>query len=126
MAAKDSIMRERRRHERFDIHLPIEAVLSGGGVERVIRSRSLNICAGGAYFPSTVDFKPGTRLSLKIEAPTGALSSLFSGRTVDSNALLVIKTECEIMRSATDSESANEFGLGVKFGGPMRIAPKTL
>ncbi len=126
MAAKDNRSQERRRYERFDIQLPVEAVFSGNGMERVIRSRSVNICAGGAFFPSAVEFTPGTRLSLRIEAPTGALSSLFSGSTVDSYALLVIKTECEIVHSTKDSESPDDFGLGVKFGGPMRIAPKAL
>jgi hypothetical protein len=123
MASTGGIFRERRRYERYDISLPLEAVFVSGGAERVIRSRSVNICAGGAYFPSTVDFGPGTHLGLQIEAPSGSLPSLLSGGPFTHGSQILIKTKCEVVRSEACPGASGEFGLGVVFDGPMRISP---
>jgi hypothetical protein len=121
-AVARNIFMERRRYERFDISLPLEAVFIDKGIERVMRSRSTNICAGGAYFTSAVDFNAGARLSLMIEAPSGSLSRLIGGGTINSDSAVLIKTECEVIRSEADPDKPEEFGLGVMFDGPMRIS----
>lgn len=113
---------ERRQHDRFSIKLPVEATFEIGGGQRVLRSRSINISAGGVFFPSSFNLLPGARLGMRIQAPAGPLGGLFTGKINDDKPVL-IRADCEVVHSTEMEEAEGEYRLGVRFSGPMRISP---
>ena len=114
--------RERRHYDRFNINLPIEASFEHGGNQCLLRSRSINVSAGGAYFPSTFDLRPGTFVGMRIKVPAGSLGNIFSGGAQDE-VPVIIRTACEVVHSTATVEEESEYRLGVRFSGPMRISP---
>ena len=114
--------RERRQHDRFNINLPVEATFHYGGSQRLLRSRSINISAGGVFFPSSFGLNTGTHLGMRIQAPAGSLGDLFAG-SLGEDLPVLIRTDCEVVHSIAMEEADGEFRLGVRFSGPMRISP---
>ena len=114
--------RERRHYDRFNINLPLEATFEHGGRQCLLRSRSINISAGGAFFPSTFDLRPGTFVGMRIQVPAGSLGNLFSGGSHE-DVPVIIRTACEVVYSTQAGEEEGECRLGVRFSGPMRISP---
>ena len=114
--------RERRHYDRFNINLPLEATFEHGGSQCLLRSRSINVSAGGAFFPSTFDLRPGTFVGMRIKVPAGSLGNIFSGSEHD-DVPVIIRTSCEVVHSSRAAEEESEYRLGVRFNGPMRISP---
>ena len=113
--------RERRHYDRFNINLPLEATFEHGGRQCLLRSRSINISAGGTFFPSTFDLRPGTFVGMRIQVPADSLGNLFSGASYDDVPVL-IRTACEVVHSTQSGDEEGDFRLGVRFSGPMRIS----
>ena len=111
---------ERRLFDRFNINLPLEATFQANGKQQVLRSRSINISAGGACFPSTLDLEPGTYIGMRIMTPAGSLGGLFPG-SVDDSTPVLIRSGCEVVHCAEACASCGDYRLGVRFSGPMRI-----
>ena len=114
--------RERRLYDRFNINLPIEATFQVDGKVQVLRSRSINVSAGGACFPSTLDVVPGTYIGMRILTPAGSLGGLFPGSVDDNNAPVLIRSGCEVVHCGEACDSCGDYRLGVRFSGPMRIS----
>ena len=114
--------RERRHYDRFNIRLPLEATFEHEGEQRVLRSRSINVSAGGALFSSPLALLPGTFIHMRIQAPAGSLGNLFSDG-LHEEAPVLIRTGCEVVYFADIGEEERMYRLGVRFSGPMRIAP---
>ena len=114
--------RERRHYDRFNINLPLEASFEHGGKQCMLWSRSINISAGGVFFPSTFNLQPGTYVSMRILVPAASLHHVFSGGA-SKEVPVLIRTACEVVHSAAAGEEEGEYRLGVRFSGPMRISP---
>jgi hypothetical protein len=74
-------MRERRRLERFELHLPAEIVaLLPGQVEEPTTLFTRDVSAAGAFFPTPHSFPTGTPVQVALELATGKLNQRTGAR----------------------------------------------
>jgi hypothetical protein len=64
--------RERRRHRRLELPLPLEYRFAGDDLDSMRRTVACNISSGGLMFEATGgEFRPGGRLELRVTVPPG-------------------------------------------------------
>jgi len=70
-------MREKRRLERFDLHIPATIELLTPNQEKgLLNLLTSNICSGGAYFHTTQPLPEGTQVKIDLVLPLDKLTKL--------------------------------------------------
>ncbi|MCK4658008.1 MAG: PilZ domain-containing protein [Phycisphaerae bacterium] len=73
--------RERRKHRRLGIRLPIECVGTLDGGQVIYRTVTHDVCSGGVCFEAdSNEFAVGTSLEMELEVPPGDGHSPYPGR----------------------------------------------
>lgn len=108
-------MKERRKLERFILKLPakIEMAISGQG-KRIFDLQTSNICAGGAFFPTTQPIAEGTRVKIDLFLSIDKLKAILDKLKLGDQAHIRVKG------TVVRSESA---GIGVCFNEDYQIIP---
>lgn len=116
------MMQERRIHERFELNLPAEVELRRERRRTVENVRTINIGAGGAYFPIAGHIKPGEELDLRISAPEGNLFRISDAHPAVQDADVKFETRGIVLRSEKRAEFPDHFCLAIKFVGPVKFS----
>jgi len=108
-------MKERRKLERFTLKLPtkIEMVISGQE-KRIFDLQTSNICAGGAFFPTTQPIAEGTRVKIDLFFSFDDLKAILDKLRLGGQAHMRVKG------TVVRSESA---GMAVCFDEDYQIIP---
>lgn len=109
---------DRRRHQRLDLHLPVEFRQHRPDGEYVLRTITRNVGTGGLYFElDSADFQPGDRLDVELTLPPAEGVSPYPGRAA---------TEAEILRidpiHEKDTPAIRRYGLAARFLEPLRFS----
>ncbi|MFQ6047798.1 MAG: PilZ domain-containing protein [Phycisphaerae bacterium] len=73
--------KERRKHRRLEIRLPLECSCVGAGPISAYRTVTLNVSTGGLYFETeATDIKPGMLLKIELTVPPGDGHFPYQGR----------------------------------------------
>ena len=109
-------MKERRKLERFTLKLPakIETVISGQG-KRIFDLQTSNICAGGAFFPTTQPIAEGTRVKIDLFLSIDKLKAILDKLKLGGQA-----PHIRVKGTVVRSESA---GMAVCFNEDYQIIP---
>lgn len=104
-------MKERRKLERFDFEVParIEGPISGQETETCDLSTS-NICAGGAFFRTSVPLPQGTKVKMNLVLPLDRIRELVGHDRVN------VRVEGTVLRSGPS-------GMAVSFSEDYQILP---
>ncbi len=84
-------LKERRVHERHDIHVNLQGTPDSGGI--VARMVASNLSLGGLYCTSVTDFPEMTRLAVRLVLPIH--HSETEGEPVDLEAVVVRRDEVQ-------------------------------
>ena len=105
-------MKERRKLERFDLHIPakIELLIKKREKE-LIRLLTENVCAGGAYFHTTKPLPESTPVKIDLVLPLDKLKTL-----KDEWKHALIKVTGKVLRSEPE-------GMAVCFDKDYQIRP---
>jgi hypothetical protein len=101
-------IRERRKHRRLNIQLPLHI----RGTDRYGRSVDIssvtdNVSTGGAYFSSSELVEPGNKIDIFISIPY-EISQIFPPRTLKTEALIIRVIE-------PGDKSQNQKGIAIEF-----------
>jgi hypothetical protein len=66
-------MRERRKHERFEIDLPARVEVMTTGGKQILDLSTKNVCAGGAFFTTHQTIALGTNVRVKLAVSSRSL-----------------------------------------------------
>ena len=105
-------MKERRKLERFDLHIPakIELLIKKREKE-LIRLLTENVCAGGAYFHTTKPLPESTPVKIDLVLPLDKLKTL-----KDEWKHALIKVTGKVLRSEPE-------GMAICFDEDYQIHP---
>jgi len=105
-------MKERRKLERFDLHIPatIELLITKRDKE-LIRLLTKNVCSGGAYFHTTKPLPENTQVKIDLILPLDKLKTL-----KDERKHALIKVTGKVLRSEQE-------GMAVCFEKDYQIHP---
>ena len=117
---------ERRRHERFNLGLPVSCVYEFGGEQKTEKAKFINLSAGGAFMPCKNLVPPGTAFELLIDAPPGGrLIAPGAEAGGEASANVQIRTLAEVLRVERDLEAPDSGFVAVRFTSPLRILGST-
>ena len=104
-------MEDKRAYERFDLEVPASIGFARSDQEEMdlVSLKTINICAGGAFFKTDDPLPPGTRVKLDLTLSIEKLKEL-----LDSHCR--IKVEGEVIRSEGS-------GIAIKFDEDYEITP---
>ena len=109
-------MEEKRRTERYELHLPTKImVISRKNVEEntTINLHTKDICDGGAYFSTTEPLPEGTKVSIELQLPLNRFE-----RVKEKSAKFRVN-QGVVLR-------AEQKGMAIGFSKGFEIAPQEL